>query len=352
MDHPIWVVVCGTRPEATKLASVVSALERRGSSVMILGTHQHTDLLTASADSPWMQGFLARWEPLGTVPNVEPGLFAGQVADALATRLGNIAHPVAGVIVQGDTATAYGAAQGAQRVGVPVAHVEAGIRSGAARDPWPEETFRIAIDRIATWHFAPTAICQARLQAEGAMDTIWVTGNTGIDTLWWDVDPTTPPEVEPVVLVTLHRRERWARMARIVDALDVAAGTTDLQWRWPVHPNPVIRHAATNLRNITAIPPMGTRAFRHALASARLVVTDSGGVQEESAALGVPCCVVRSVTDRPESVVSGHALLVGADPEEAAVKVVAELKESTLSRERFLGFGDGHAGDRIAIVLE
>ena len=354
MGRPVWVVVAGTRPEATKLASVVRGLEYQGQPTLVLGSGQHTDLLTTSADSPWMQTFLDQWTPLGTVAHPGPGQFAAQVADTLAAYLGKVTFPVAGVIVQGDTATAYGAAQGAQKAGVPVAHVEAGIRSGDPQDPWPEETFRVAIDRIAAWHLAPTALCEARLKGEGVLDTITVTGNTGIDTLWWDVDP--PGLVQtplPLVLITMHRRERWARLAQIVGALDdrAAVAVPGLRWYWPVHPNPIIQKAAVGLKHIEIGPPMGTREFRRALARARLVVTDSGGVQEEAAALGVPCCVVRPVSDRPESVTSGHTLVVGADPEEAAEAVMRELRHPTLSREGFQGFGDGQAGERIAQTL-
>ncbi len=347
-----WIVVWGTRPELTKLHSVVTALRDRYSTVQVWCTNQHSDLITATADSPALAAMVKESLNLRVFGDAEPEVFALHVANAVADRLSKITTPVFGVIVQGDTGSAYGAAMGAHRTGIPVAHVEAGVRSGDPRDPYPEEHFRVAIDRIARWHFASTQHCAENLFREGhSEDTVKVTGNTGIDALWHDFAPRAPSDRHPYVLITLHRRERWPMVGEIADALDRVAAARRERFRWPVHPNPVLKLATAGLKNIRTSPPLGHLAFREALWHAKLCITDSGGVQEEAAAVGTPCLVVRKTTDRPESVVAGHAAVVGTDPDVVAAKVWEELEKPTLSTQPFAGYGDGQAGQAIATYL-
>ena len=345
------MVVWGTRPELTKLQSVVDALRQRGTDVLVWHTGQHSDLITNTLDSVGLRDIVTQSRQLAVTPTVDPCLFADHVATAVTSHLSNLTTPVFGVIVQGDTASAYGACRGARRWGAHVAHVEAGVRTGNQFDPWPEESFRIAIDREATWHFAPTKHCAKNLDDEGIYGTVHVTGNTGIDALWNDFTPHPKPPGGAGVLITLHRRERWPLMGALADAIDRVAQCRTERFIWPVHPNPVLQTATHDMKAIRTRGPLGHHAFREVMQHSKLVITDSGGVQEEAAALGVPCLVVREVTDRPESVVAGHARVVGTNPDTVALRIWEELDHPTLKTERFLGYGDGTAGYRIAEIL-
>lgn len=344
-----WLVVAGTRPEVTKLNSVVTALRARGARVTVALTGQHGDLLTTTADSPRLQWFLADAHQWNLPPSGDPGEFAERVARRVEVEC--TAAPYDGVIVQGDTASAYGAAVGAERMGVRIAHVEAGVRTGDPSSPWPEEPFRVAIDRLARWGFCSTSHCHANLQAEGVEQESWVTGSTGIDDLV--ADHMTPQERPvPLVLVTLHRRETLGQLPEIVGSLEwLAARRPDVLFLWPTHPNPRVQQAVVGLHHLRVIPPYGAAAFRRMLRSAQLVLTDSGGVQEEAAHLGVPCLVARTVTDRPESVEAGVARVIGTDPVPLTLAVRDEVDEPAMARCPCPVYGDGQSGTRIAGLL-
>lgn len=342
-----WVVVVGTRPEVTKVQSVVAACRRRGIPVQVWLSGQHSDLLTTTLDTPRLEAVVQGAHRLECATSGDPGVFADRVAKAVARKL-SAAH-VAGVLVQGDTATAYGAAMGARDAGVRIGHIEAGVRTGDPSNPWPEEAFRMAIDGVAHWLFCPTDLAARNVQDEEG--EVWVTGQTGVDDLFQDVPPGFHVKTEDRVLVTLHRRETLAQLPEVVAALDWVASRRATPFLWPVHPNPMVKEAATRCVAMQAIPPLGARAFRRLLAGSRLVVTDSGGVQEEAAVLGVPCLVARRVTDRPEPVLAGLQRVVGTSPAEVADAVKRELDHPTLARTPFSGYGDGGAGDRIVSLL-
>jgi UDP-N-acetylglucosamine 2-epimerase (non-hydrolysing) len=251
------------------------------------------------------------------------------------------------VIVQGDTASAYAGAIAASG-NIPVAHVEAGIRSGDDSDPWPEEIFRREIDTIASqnggWKFAPTEHAKCNLLDWWHTE---VTGNPGIDALYAHTQPTT--DVEGRVLVTLHRRESFgAPLMAIVQGLEQAAQRYEdsLAFVWPTHPNPGVQAVLEYAPHVLCWPPQPTVAFANLLAHSRCVVTDSGGVQEEAAALGVPCVVARDKTDRPESVDVGLAKVAGR----TAAGILEGLEWALSFTKRpdpSHCFGDGHAAPRI-----
>jgi UDP-N-acetylglucosamine 2-epimerase (non-hydrolysing) len=343
-----WVVVVGTRPEVMKVQSVVAAFRQRKLPVQVWCTGQHSDLMTATLDTPRLEAVVRGAHRLECAPSGDPGVFADRVARAVTRKLD--ARYVAGVLVQGDTASAYGGAMGARAAGVRVGHIEAGVRTGDLSEPWPEEAFRVAIDGVAHWLFCPTDLTRRNVQEEEG--EAWVTGQTGVDDLLADVPTFHVKHPVDRVLVTLHRRETLAQLPEVVAALDWVAGRRATQFVWPVHLNPLVQAAARGVQHLQTIPPMGARAFRRLLAESRLVVTDSGGVQEEAAVLGVPCLVARRVTDRPEPVLAGGQRVVGVSPAGVADAVKRELDAPQLLRTPFTGYGDGHAGDRIVGLLD
>ena len=328
-------VVIGTRPELTKGWSVVKALRERGADVEVWLTGQHTDLLRSTLEERHRRVLAGCPVGAHAAPRTEI------IVDTVAAWVRAMSAPMDYALVIGDTASAYGAALGAQ---CPVIHVEAGVRSGNLESPYPEEGYRIAIDQKAAMHFPATAHAAENLRNEG-IDPGPVVGNPGIDDLMEDNVVVAP---ERLVLLTLHRRETLPRLGAIVHELDQLAGDPSVRWVWPAHPNPVIRAVAETGKYIEVVDPLPVSDFRALMAQARLVVTDSGGVQEEAAALGVPCCVVRDVTDRPESVEAKRTRVVGTVPEDVRRLIFWELAEPTLIATPFLGFGDGHAGQRIA----
>ena len=357
--------VIGTRPEAIKLAPVVLALAAQGTVVTVCSTGQHRDIARAALAD------------FGLVPDLDFDLMcAGQtpaafVATALPALGGAIARVrPAMVIVQGDTATALAGALATAYARVPLAHVEAGLRSGAA-EPFPEDLHRRLIAQAATHHFAPTAAAQAALIAEGvAAAAIALTGNPVIDALHGiaaqlaadtglraAVARRLPPRRpgRPLVVVTAHRRENHPRMAAIADAVATLAAARDLDIVVPVHPNPAagiaLRERLTGVANVALVPPLDYLAFVTLLGQARLVLTDSGGVQEEAPALSCPVLVLRDATERPEGIAAGAARLVGTDPDAivaAALALIDDDAAHAAMAKVVLPYGDGHAAGRIA----
>jgi UDP-N-acetylglucosamine 2-epimerase (non-hydrolysing) len=267
-------------------------------------------------------------------------------------------HPAELVVVQGDTSSAFGGALGARLAGAPVAHVEAGLRSHDRRNPWPEEEFRIAIDRDSELLFAATELSAANLRRERARGTIHVTGNTGIDAVlaMRTCLATRPVSGTRRLLVTCHRRENWGEgLAAIAGALRQIAGERIARVEVILHPNPYV---SGQMRAMLLGEP-GV-AFRHACSHSEaigamlrsdLVLSDSGGIQEEATALGVPLLVLRRTTERPEAIASGNVELVGTEPN----RIVAAVRRRLSHRQdtpASLPFGDGRAGERIAAIIE
>ena len=279
------------------------------------------------------------------------------------------------VLVQGDTTTTFAAALAAFYQKIKVAHVEAGLRTGNIYSPWPEEMNRKMATQIATLHFPPTEGSATNLRAEGIpADRILVTGNTVIDALIWTRDKIFGneaiaaeiargyPFLDPkrrMVLVTGHRRENFdGGMEAVFRALATLAKRGDIQIVFPVHLNPIVQRAANEVlagvSNVHLISPQPYRDFVWLMSKSHLIVTDSGGVQEEAPGLGVPVLVTRDTTERPEAVSAGTVELVGTDSERLIARASA-LLDDKVQYERMSRainpYGDGHAAERIVRSL-
>jgi UDP-N-acetylglucosamine 2-epimerase (non-hydrolysing) len=275
------------------------------------------------------------------------------------------------VMVQGDTTTTLAGALAAFYRHIPVAHVEAGLRTGDMTQPFPEEMNRVLTSRLAAWHFAPTARAAAALRREGTpRERIFVTGNTGIDAMFYVLDgldsgALQAPEwtwLEPgkhLILATSHRRETFGPgFESVMRALARLAARPDAQIVYPVHRNPRAMGPAyrilAGLPNVTLLDPLPYVAFVDLMRRCRLILTDSGGIQEEAPSLGKPVLVMRKKTERPEAVEAGTVKLVGADEE----RIVAEAGRLLDDPEEYARmtrihnpYGDGHACERIVKAL-
>lgn len=364
------LLIFGTRPEAIKLFPVVRALAAApGLDVRTCVTAQHRGLLDQVLA-------IAGLTPDIDLDLMEPGQALEQLTARLLTGLGKVMDEERPdrVIVQGDTATAMVGALAAYYRKVPVSHVEAGLRSGDIYQPWPEEVNRRIVAPIADQHFAPTETAAEALRRENIDPaTIHVTGNTVIDALLAtrariEAEPGLSAGLDPiadrfagkrVILVTTHRRENFGGgMEDIARALGRIADRDDTAILFPMHPNPNVVAAMDRLLgdrpNVARIPPLDYPHFIRALELSDVVLSDSGGVQEEAPALGKPVLVMRETTERPEGVAAGTARLVGTDPE----RIVSEISTlldvpsaySAMARAHN-PFGDGHASERIAGIV-
>ncbi|GAO39033.1 UDP-N-acetylglucosamine 2-epimerase [Sphingomonas changbaiensis NBRC 104936] len=361
------LVVFGTRPEAIKLAPVVAALRSRGIPTRICVTAQHRELLDRALGS-------------GLTPDIDlnlmrPGQSLAVLTGRMVAALDRVfaAEQPERVIVQGDTATALAAAQAAYFRAIPIAHVEAGLRTGDLDAPHPEEGNRRMIGAVADMHFAPTAAAAAALRNEGiAAERIHLTGNTVVDALHAVRARLRRAPVlagpardlldrcagRRLILVTCHRRESFGAAPEIAAAIRALATRPDVLVALPLHPNPAIRHPLENaLRdtpNVALLDPLDFAPFVSLLSAAYLVLTDSGGVQEEAPVLGTPVLVMRDVTERPEGVAAGTARLVGT----RAQRIVSEaclLLDNPAAHARMARahspYGDGRAADRIVEII-
>lgn len=358
-SRPLQILaVYGTRPEAIKMAPVISALRRRPDrfAVTAVTTGQHRELL-----EPVQELFGLRPDldlRLMTPDQTLNGLAASSLAaldEVLRDRRPDW------LLVQGDTTTAMSAALAAFHRGVPVGHVEAGLRTGNLAQPFPEEANRRIIDLLAAALFAPTERAGQALRAEGhERSQVHVVGNTVIDALR-SLDFAAPElQDRPEVLVTVHRRESFGALLRGIFAAlrRLAESFPEVVWKYPVHRNPNVRGPAvemlSGLANLELCEPLGYRELVGLLARCRFVLTDSGGLQEEAPAFGKPVLVLRDTTERPEGIEAGVARLVGTDPE----RIVAEASRLIVSPDAWLEmaravnpYGDGQAASRIAAVL-
>lgn len=361
-------VLIGTRPECIKLAPVVHALEARGAAVEVYVTGQHRELLDPL------------FEDLSLTPTLNLELMRpDQSLSGLSARILEAMEPLLRdrqpgyMVAQGDTTTVAMGALACFYAGVPVAHVEAGLRTGVRRNPFPEEMNRRMAAVLADWHFAPTPEARDNLLREGvAADRIHVIGNTVIDALF-HVREQLAPKVQPdpilvpvyasgrdIVLITGHRRENFgpdfASMCRGIARL--ALEFPNVAFVYPVHPNPHVRAAVDEhlrgLDNVLLTDPQPYVRFIQLLSKTKLIITDSGGVQEEGAALGIPMLVTRHTCERMEAVRAGVSKLVG--PSEEAIfahgrELLSDPAVYAAQARPTNVFGDGHAADRIAEVL-
>ena len=348
------MLVAGTRPEAIKLAPLAKALLHRGIRPHLVLTGQHPHLRASDYDMP----ALATTE-LGCSGQADPFAHAKLVTRAMGAAIGDANL----VVVQGDTSSAFGGALAAVLAGIAVAHVEAGLRSHDRQNPWPEEDFRIAIDRLSDLLFAPTRLNAANLRREGLIGAVHVTGNTGIDALLARMPllhDAPQRNGKRRLLVTCHRRESWGEgLAGIAACLVALARRGDVAIDMVLHPNPRIagemRRLLGRQPNIALIDPCGHVEMLRRMQGSDLILSDSGGMQEEAPALGIPLLILRDRTERPEGIASGNAILAGRHPER-----IMSIVEMLLGNERALQsmrrpslpYGDGRASDRIAAVIE
>ncbi len=300
---------------------------------------------------------------LGCAGRLDPIDHVDDVASALE-RHWRHARPQM-VVVQGDTSSALGGARAAHRCGLPLTHVEAGLRSFDLASPWPEEQFRVKIDRLSDLLFAPTATAAANLHREACGGMIYVTGNSGIDALFAQLERMPRYRRRRAargalkLLVTCHRRENWgAGLVSLATALITLARRGEVAIDVVLHPNPQVAQAMFALLSdeprIRLVAPLGHVAMIEAMRRADLILSDSGGVQEEAPALGVPLLVLRDATERPEGIVSGNALLVGTDTArvvEAVTRLLADRAALAAMASPRFPFGDGQSAPRIAALM-
>lgn len=367
MTHRI-LVVFGTRPEAIKMAPVIAELAARPQvfEPVVCVTAQHREMLDEALDV------------FGISPDFDLDIMLERQSLAhITTRaLEGVSSVLErtrpdAMLVQGDTTTTFAAALAAFYHDVPVGHVEAGLRTFDMRQPFPEEANRRLTSVLARWHFAPTTRAAQNLLTEGHdPSTVHVTGNTVVDALGSIVDRPFEFAGGPIasalgsgrriLLVTAHRRENWgAPIQRICAAIrEVVTQVPDVQVLFATHRNPVVRDTVVaelaGLERVELLEPLDYLSFVRLMNESHLILSDSGGVQEEAPALGKPVLVMRETTERPEAVEAGSARLVGTDTDAIVSEVVRLMGDAGAYRamaQAVSPFGDGHAADRICDIL-
>lgn len=360
------LTIFGTRPEAVKLAPVIKELERHpGFASRVCVTAQHREML-----DPFLKLFeivpdydLNVMQPRQSLFDVTSRVLLG-LEGVLEEEKPDV------VLIQGDTTTAFAGALAAFYAKKKIGHVEAGLRTEDRYNPFPEEINRRLVTHLADLHFAPTERARANLLAEGIRDEmVFVTGNTVIDSLLMTLGRTKGQDHLPdvlddpgrkLILVTAHRRESFGTgLANITQALrEIAARADDVEIVYPVHLNPNVRSAVEGaLRGVARvhlIDPVDYVAFVHLMERAFLILTDSGGIQEEAPSLNKPVLVMREVTERPEAVETGAAKLVGTSPGtivEETLRLLRDREEYNRMAKAGNPFGDGHAAERIVSAL-
>lgn len=368
------LLVFGTRPEAIKMAPLVRTLKRESLSfdVRVCVTAQHRQMLDQVLD-------FFQIKPDYDLDLMKPGQTLNGIWSDILLQLKPIldSWQPEWVLVHGDTATSTAAALAAYFSGCRVAHVEAGLRTYNKWSPFPEEINRQLTGRLADLHFAPTKVSRANLLQEAIPEAdIFITGNTVIDALFLGLDMIQSPnfqnseidalsqqlpESHDMVLVTGHRRENFGtgfvRICQAIRSLAEALPKTEIVY--PVHLNPNVQHPVHDIlsgtANIHLVSPLSYPAFLWAMSRAKLIITDSGGVQEEAPSLGKPVLVMRDTTERPEAVEAGTVLLVGTDSH----KIYSEAFDLLHNTARYEAmsriknpYGDGHASERIANALQ
>lgn len=357
------LIVFGTRPEAIKMAPVVKELQRRSQQfkTTVCVTGQHREMLDQVLD-------IFDIRPDYDLNIMQAGQDLYDISSRILLGMKDVlkAERPDTVLVHGDTSTSTFAALAAFYQQIPVGHVEAGLRTYNIYSPWPEEMNRQLNGRLCTWHFAPTERARQNLLKENIPDEhIAVTGNTVIDALHWVATSGKAKapqfgrdESRRMVLITGHRRENFGDgMAHICQAINtLATRFPDVDFVYPIHLNPNIRKPVHeivdgSLRNIYLMEPLNYLEFIGMMQQCTLVLTDSGGLQEEAPAFGKPVLVMRDTTERPEAIEAGTARLVGTDKDTIVDAVVLLLTDHDAYNNMAHAanpFGDGHAAERIA----
>lgn len=358
------MLVFGTRPEAIKMCPLVNELRSRSDEfeTVVCVTGQHREMLDQVLKA------------FGVVPDhdlaiMKPGQTLFDITSDVLLSIRKVmeCEEPDCVLVHGDTTTSFAAALAAFYLQIPVGHVEAGLRTHDLCSPWPEEFNRQAVDVVSRWYFAPTEASRRNLLDEGKPDSrIWVTGNTGIDALRTTVrEGYSHPDLEwaggsRLVLITAHRRENLGEpMHHMFRAIRrVMEERPDVKAIYPIHMNPKVREAAhaelDGFDRLRIVEPLEVLDFHNFMAASHVILTDSGGIQEEAPSLGKPVLVMRDTTERPEGVEAGTLKLVGTD-EEVIEREFTRLLDDPNAYARMAHasnpYGDGHASERIADVL-
>jgi len=356
--------VFGTRPEVIKMAPVIElARQTDGLEVILCATAQHRYLLDQALSEFDIK-------PDIDLDLMKPGQSLHDVASLVLGGVEKVYEKVKPdiALVQGDTSTVFAASLAAYYKGIDIGHIEAGLRSRDNRNPFPEEINRKFVSLVARYNFCPTQLAKENLVSESVdPGKIFVTGNTVIDALerTRGLIKNQPPAMHGVapeflrtsyVLITGHRRENFdGGIKNICEAIrDMALKNTGLNWLWAVHLNPnardVVFEVLGGLNNVKLIEPASYREFVYLMDGARLIISDSGGVQEEAPSLGKTVLVTRICTERPEAVKSGTSFLVGTDPDEICSRVDSLLNEDNTEIKKN-PFGDGKAAERIIDVI-
>ncbi len=357
------MLVFGTRPEAIKMCPLYLELKRTpGFTVVVCVTGQHREMLDQVLDA------------FQVVPDYDLNIMKQQqtlfdITTTILTRMQGILETEKPdvLLVHGDTTTAFASSLASYYMQIPVGHVEAGLRTYNVFSPYPEEFNRQAVGSLAAYHFAPTMTAKGNLVREGkAADRIYVTGNTALDALRTTVAATyTHPELERagnrrIILLTAHRRESLGEpLSRMFRAIRrIVEAFPDTYVIYPIHKNPLVRAAAKEILDgcdrVRIIEPLSVIDFHNFMARSYVILTDSGGIQEEAPALHVPVLVMRDTTERPEGILAGTLRLVGT--EEASIFQQASILLSNPDAYRAMQnatnpYGDGYASNRIAHIL-
>jgi UDP-N-acetylglucosamine 2-epimerase len=354
--------VVGTRPEVIKLAPVLEELRRRPSTeTVLIATGQHREMLDQMLE---LFGLVPDVDLDVMQPNQGLGDLTADLVRGLVATLEDLQPDW--VLVQGDTTSTFCGALASFYGGFPVGHVEAGLRTGDNRAPFPEEANRRLVAPLATLHFCPTRRGALNLESEAvAPDRVHVTGNTVIDALLWAVERARelPPPIRRTrqrrALLTVHRRESHGDALReVCRAVRGLAARGDVEIVFPVHRSPTVREVVVpelaGIEGVVLTDPLDYLELVHVLDTSDLVLTDSGGLQEEAPTLGKPVLVLRETTERPEGVEAGTSRLVGTDPDtifdEAAALLRSQDRYDAMARA-VNPYGDGRSAERIREVL-
>lgn len=364
-------IFVGTRPEAIKMSPIYMEMKKRQNfNPILVSSGQHKEMLSQALND------------FGLQPDIDLNLMTtGQTLSSLSARLFERIDSLLErespdvVLVQGDTTTVQVASLVSFYRKIPVGHVEAGLRSHDILSPFPEELNRRITGLVANWHFAPTQLAAQNLISEGIdPDNICVSGNTVIDSLLWTMDQLKkdPPELtqdiqnvisegRKIILVTGHRRESFGKgFENICSAIEeIAKRFPDIRVIYPVHLNPEVRKIVlrrlSNHNGIILTAPLSYRPFLQLMSKSHLILSDSGGIQEEAPSLGKPLLIMRNVTERPEGISAGVNFLVGTDKD----KILKTVTDFLLSDDKYKSvtsrqnpFGDGHASSYIIDFLE
>ncbi|KAF0425511.1 UDP-N-acetylglucosamine 2-epimerase (non-hydrolyzing) [Pediococcus acidilactici] len=360
------LVIFGTRPEAIKMAPVIKELEQRANTfeTVVVTTGQHKEMLV-----PILETF--KIKPNYDLDIMKKSQTLGDITISILKKLDPIIKNEKPdvVLVHGDTTTTFAAGLAAFYNQVKIGHVEAGLRTWDLSSPFPEEMNRQSVDVLSDFYFAPTLLSKRNLEKENhSMDKIYVTGNTAIDALKYTVSDNFTNNVinkldknKKTILITMHRRENIGKpMENVFKAVNsILDEHNDLQFVFPVHKNPAVRNIVDKYlkgnSRVHLVEPMDVIDFHNVIKKCYLVMTDSGGVQEEAPSLHTPVLVLRTETERPEGVQAGTLKIVGTDEENVKREVESLLnneEEYTRMSNAKNPYGDGNASVRIADVLE